>query len=41
MAAPFYNVIHGEFVVIGKEPDGDSVRFIARNLAQYHLMCNS
>ena len=27
MAAPFYLAIHGRLVVIGKEPDGDSVRY--------------
>lgn len=31
MAAPFYLVIKGKFVIVGKEPDGDSVRFIADN----------
>lgn len=29
MASPFYLVIKGNFVIVGKEPDGDSVRFIA------------
>ncbi len=29
MAPPFYRVIQGKFVIIGKQPDGDSVRFIA------------
>lgn len=29
MAAPFYRVIPGQFVVIDKEPDGDSIRFVA------------
>ena len=29
MAAPYYLAIHGRLVVIGKEPDGNSVRFIA------------
>lgn len=29
MASPFYLVIKGKFVIVGKEPDGDSVRFIA------------
>lgn len=29
MSAPFYRVIKGKFVIKGKEPDGDSVRFIA------------
>jgi hypothetical protein len=29
MAVPYYKAIKGRFVIIGKEPDGDSVRFIA------------
>lgn len=29
MASPSYLVMKGDFVIIGKEPDGDSVRFIA------------
>lgn len=29
MGSPFYRVIRGRFVIIGKAPDGDSVRFIA------------
>lgn len=28
MAPPFYRTIQGKFVIIGKQPDGDSVRFI-------------
>lgn len=35
MAAPFYLAIKGDFVIVGKEPDGDSVRFIAHNLDLY------
>jgi len=35
MASPFYLVIKGQFVIVGKEPDGDSVRFIADNLDLY------
>ncbi|PSB02921.1 thermonuclease family protein [Merismopedia glauca] len=31
MAVPFYKAISGSFVVIGKQPDGDSVRFVADN----------
>ncbi len=31
MVAPFYQLIKGNFVIVGKEPDGDSVRFIADN----------
>lgn len=38
MALPSYLVIKGNFVIVGKEPDGDSVRFIADNLELYrHL----
>lgn len=29
MASPFYLAIKGKFVIVGKQPDGDSVRFIA------------
>jgi endonuclease YncB( thermonuclease family) len=29
VAAPYYLAIHGRLVVIGKEPDGDAVRFVA------------
>lgn len=29
MSVPFYLAISGKFVIVGKEPDGDSVRFIA------------
>ena len=29
MTSPFYLTIKGKFVIAGKEPDGDSVRFIA------------
>lgn len=35
MSSPFYHVIKGKFVIIGKEPDGDSVRFVADNLDEY------
>lgn len=35
MASPFYLVIKGKFVIVGKEPDADSVRFIADNLNLY------
>lgn len=31
MASPFYLAVKGKFVIVGKEPDGDSVRFIADN----------
>lgn len=29
MTLPFHLVISGQFVIVGKEPDGDSVRFVA------------
>jgi endonuclease YncB( thermonuclease family) len=35
MAVPYYKAIPGNFVVIGKQPDGDSVRFVADNLDAY------
>jgi endonuclease YncB( thermonuclease family) len=38
MASPNYLVMKGDFVIIGKEPDGDSVRFIASDPGLYrHL----
>src|SRR2546429_6080431 len=38
MSAPSYLVITGDYVIVGKEPDGDSVRFVARNEDLYrHL----
>ena len=38
MASPFYLVIKGKFVIIGKEPDGDSIRFIADNSNLYQQL---
>lgn len=38
MALPSYLVIKGNFVIVGKEPDGDSVRFIADNLQLYQQL---
>ena len=35
MAAPFYLSIQGSLVIVGYEPDGDSVRFIADNPSHY------
>jgi endonuclease YncB( thermonuclease family) len=35
MASPFYLTIKGKFVIADKEPDGDSVRFIADDLDLY------
>lgn len=33
MSTPHYTIVHGKFVIIGFEPDGDSVRFIPDNPA--------
>jgi endonuclease YncB( thermonuclease family) len=41
MVSPYYQVIQGEFVIIGKEPDGDSVRFIAHNPKLYRSLKRS
>jgi hypothetical protein len=41
MASPFYLVIKGKFTIIGKEPDGDSVRFIANNTDIYQKLHRS
>jgi endonuclease YncB( thermonuclease family) len=41
VAAPFYLAIHGQLVVIGKEPDGDSVRFIAEHPEHYAQLKNA
>src|SRR5262245_12499900 len=35
-----YVVIRGEFVIVGKEPDGDSIRFRADNLALFSELRN-
>ena len=35
MAIPFYKAIPGRFIIVGKEPDGDSVRFIADDADDY------
>lgn len=35
MAAPYFLCIHGELVIVGYEPDGDSVRFIADDVTRY------
>lgn len=35
MAVPFYKAIPGAFVVVGKAPDGDSVRFIADDTGHF------
>lgn len=38
MAAPYYLCIHGELVIAGYEPDGDSVRFIADDASHYKVL---
>src|SRR5215468_12107038 len=39
--SPFLFSIHGNFTLIGKEPDGDSVRFIATNPSAYQVLHRS
>lgn len=41
MATPFYRLIHGSFVLIGKEPDGDSVRFRPDHPADLHKLARA
>ncbi|HEX8935778.1 MAG TPA: thermonuclease family protein [Pseudonocardiaceae bacterium] len=41
MAAPYYLCIHGELVIVGYEPDGDSVRFIADDVTHYDALKRS
>lgn len=41
MSAPFYRVIKGNFVITGKQPDGDSIRFIADNPDLYEELHRS
>ena len=41
MAAPYYLCIHGELVIVGYEPDGDSVRFIADDATHYDALKRS
>jgi endonuclease YncB( thermonuclease family) len=41
MASPFYLAIDGRLVVIGKEPDGDSVRFVADQPEHYAQLKNA
>ncbi len=38
MSSPFFRVIHGHVVIAGKEPDGDSMRFVARNPELYRTL---
>lgn len=41
MALPFYQALHGSFVIVGKSPDGDSMRFIADNPDGYQTIQRS
>jgi hypothetical protein len=41
MKTPFYQAIHGDFIIQGKQPDGDSVRFIADDPELYSYLQRS
>lgn len=41
MAVPYYKAIKGKFVIIGKEPDGDSIRFVADDLTLFNDLYRS
>lgn len=41
MALPFYQALHGSFIILGKSPDGDSMRFIADNPDGYKPLYRS
>jgi endonuclease YncB( thermonuclease family) len=41
MASPGYLAISGKFVIVDKEPDGDSVRFIADDVSLYQRLQNA
>jgi hypothetical protein len=41
MKSPFYQLIQGRFVIQGKSPDGDSVRFIANDPDSYSYLHRS
>ncbi|HET9254247.1 MAG TPA: thermonuclease family protein [Pseudonocardiaceae bacterium] len=38
MAAPYFTCIHGKLVIVGYEPDGDSVRFIADDVSRFDVL---
>ncbi|HEX8647394.1 MAG TPA: thermonuclease family protein [Thermoleophilaceae bacterium] len=38
MASPYLLALHGELTVVGKKPDGDSMRFIPRSPAKLELI---
>jgi len=41
LGSPYYLAIAGQFVLIGKQPDGDSVRFIPDNPAEFEQLGNA
>src|SRR4051794_34546899 len=41
MSSPYFRIIKGTFIIIGKEPDGDSVRFVADNPELYRALRNA
>jgi endonuclease YncB( thermonuclease family) len=41
MVSPYYQVIKGNFVILGKKPDGDSVRFLADEPGLYENLQRS
>lgn len=41
MASPFYLALKGKFVIVGKQPDGDSVRFMANKPELYEELHRS
>jgi endonuclease YncB( thermonuclease family) len=41
MSAPFYRFITGKYVVIGFEPDGDSVHFLPDDPSAFNLITNA
>jgi endonuclease YncB( thermonuclease family) len=41
MKLPLATVIRGEFLIVGKSPDGDSIRFIANNPEHYQALDRS
>jgi len=38
VGSPYLLALHGTYVIVGKEPDGDSVRFVADDPAKYGLL---
>jgi endonuclease YncB( thermonuclease family) len=41
VSVPYYRVIVGNFTIVGKQPDGDSVRFIAEDPSLYKALHRS